>query len=49
MRTLALVELIFAHLVSRKLFRQGVSLLERVGLALLVTGVVLVLSTGWSG
>lgn len=48
-RTLALVELIFAHLVSRKLFRQGVSLLERVGLALLVTGVVLVLSTGWSG
>lgn len=47
-RTLALVELIFAHLLSRRLFRQGISSLERLGLVLLVIGVLIVLSTGWS-
>jgi drug/metabolite transporter (DMT)-like permease len=46
-RTLALVELIFAHLLSRRLFGQGISSRERLGLALLVIGVVIVLSTGW--
>lgn len=40
-RTLALVELFFAQLVSRNLFGQRLSLREAMGIALLVGGVVL--------
>lgn len=46
-RTLALVELLFAHLVSRRIFQQGLSTLERIGLVLLVMGVLIVLSGAW--
>lgn len=40
-RTLALVEIFFAQLVSRNLFGQRLSLREGVGIALLVVGVIL--------
>ena len=43
-RTLALVEMIFAWIVSQKLFRQGTSRAEAVGLILVVIGVVLILN-----
>ena len=43
-RTLALVEVIFAQIVSRKLFRQGTSLREMLGMALIVLGVVVLLN-----
>ncbi len=42
-RTLALVELLFAQLLARRLFRETPSVSEGVGLALLVLGVMLVL------
>ena len=44
-RTLALVEMIFAWLVARGLFGQGTTRREAVGLALLVIGVLLVLNS----
>lgn len=47
-RTLALVELLFAHLISRKIFQQGLTGLERVGLVMLVIGVLIVLSGAWN-
>ena len=40
-RTLALVEIFFAQLVSRNLFGQGLSLREGAGIALLIVGVIL--------
>ena len=43
-RTLALVEIIFAQLVSRKLFGQGTSVREWVGIGLMVIGVALLVS-----
>ncbi|MEN9760585.1 MAG: hypothetical protein RI906_411 [Pseudomonadota bacterium] len=43
-RTLALVEILFAHLVSRRLLSQNVSAREAMGLVLLIAGVVLVLN-----
>lgn len=43
-RTLALVEVIFAQVVTRKIFRQGVSLREGLGMGLIVVGVVLLLN-----
>ncbi len=43
-RTLALVEVIFAQLVSRKLFREGASRRELSGMALIVLGVVILLN-----
>jgi uncharacterized membrane protein len=43
-RTLALVEILFAHLVSRRLLSQHVSAREASGLLLLIAGVVLVLN-----
>lgn len=46
-RTLALVELLFAHLIARGFFNQGLTRLERLGLALLVTGVVILLAGEW--
>ncbi len=42
-RTLALVELVFAQLLSRRLFRETTSARERTGLALLALGVASVL------
>ncbi len=44
-RTLALVEVVLAQLVSRRLFRQGTSARELAGMALIVVGVGLLL---WS-
>ena len=43
-RTLALVEVIFAQALSRKLFKQGASAREMAGMALIVAGVVLLLN-----
>ena len=42
-RTLALVEVIFAQILSRKMFRQGVSRRELAGMALIVLGVGILL------
>jgi len=42
-RTLALVEVLFAQAISRFLFRQGTNLREAAGIALVVAGVVLLL------
>jgi drug/metabolite transporter (DMT)-like permease len=47
-RTLALIELLFAHLIAKGLFKQGLSRLERIGLALLITGVVILLAGSWN-
>ena len=44
-RTLALVEIIFAQLVSRKLFGQGTSRRELTGIALMAGGVVLLIAS----
>jgi drug/metabolite transporter (DMT)-like permease len=41
-RTLGLVELVFSYAISRRLFRESFTRLERVGMALLVAGLVLV-------
>jgi uncharacterized membrane protein len=43
-RTLALVEILFAQAVSRNLFKQQVRLREAVGIALVIAGVVLLLA-----
>ncbi len=43
-RTLALVEIFFAGLVSRSLFKQGVASRESAGIALIVIGVVILLN-----
>ena len=44
MRTLALIEVILAQLVSRKLFREGASAREAIGMALIVIGCALILN-----
>jgi uncharacterized membrane protein len=41
-RTLGLVELLFASVVSRKLFRESLSRLEVMGIVLLTVGLVVV-------
>ena len=43
-RTLALVEIFFAGLVSRNLFKQGVASREGLGIGLIVVGVVILLT-----
>lgn len=43
-RTLALIEVILAQLVSRKLFREGASAREALGMALIVVGCALILN-----
>ena len=43
-RTLALVEVIFAQLISRKMFRHGANWRELSGMALIVAGVVILLN-----
>ncbi len=43
-RTLALVEVIFAQIVSRRLFRQGVARHEILGMAMIVLGVIVLLN-----
>ena len=43
-RTLALVEIFFAQLVSRSMFKQGITWREAAGIALIVAGVVWLLS-----
>ncbi|MEQ1717403.1 MAG: DMT family transporter [Hyphomicrobium sp.] len=43
-RTLALVEILFAGLISRKLFKQGIASREAAGIALIVVGVVILLN-----
>jgi drug/metabolite transporter (DMT)-like permease len=43
-RTLALVEIVFAQIVSRNLFKQSVASREAVGIGLIVAGVVLLLN-----
>ncbi|MEJ8570134.1 EamA family transporter [Microbaculum marinum] len=45
-RTLGLVEILFAQIVSRRLFDQRTSPLEMAGIALLVLGVILILGGG---
>ncbi|MCE2933375.1 MAG: EamA family transporter, partial [Hyphomicrobiales bacterium] len=44
MRTLALIEVFFARLVSGRLFREKPTLREGIGLALIVAGVALLLN-----
>lgn len=44
-RTLALIEILFAQLISRNLFRQSLASREAVGIALIVLGVVVLLNT----
>ena len=41
-RTLALVELLFAYLISRRLFRERLTRMESIGIALLCVGLVVV-------
>lgn len=43
-RTLALVEVIFAQIISRRMFQQGASLRELAGMGLIVLGVVILLN-----
>jgi drug/metabolite transporter (DMT)-like permease len=43
-RTLALVEIFFAQLVSRSLFKQGLASREGVGIGLVVVGVIILLN-----
>jgi uncharacterized membrane protein len=43
-RTLALVEIFFAGLVSRSLFKEGVASREGAGILLIVVGVVILLN-----
>ena len=43
-RTLALVEIVFAGLVSRSLFKQGLASRESLGIALIVAGVAILLN-----
>ena len=44
MRTLGLVEILFAQVLSRSLFKQGVASREALGIALIVLGVVALLN-----
>jgi len=44
-RTLALVEVLFAQLISRKIFMQKTSFLEAAGIALIVVGVIALLNS----
>lgn len=43
-RTLAVIEILFAQLVSLRIFREGTSARELIGLALVVAGIVLVVN-----
>jgi uncharacterized membrane protein len=43
-RTLALVEILFAQLVSRNLFKQSLASREAFGIGLIIVGVVLLLN-----
>jgi uncharacterized membrane protein len=43
-RTLALVEILFAQLVSRNLFKQSLASREAAGIGLIIVGVVLLLN-----
>jgi uncharacterized membrane protein len=43
-RTLALVEIFFAQIVSRSMFKQGVASREGLGIALIVVGVIILLN-----
>lgn len=43
-RTLALVEVLFAQIISRKLFSQKTSLFETAGITLIVIGVIVLLN-----
>jgi len=44
-RTLALIEILFAQLISRNLFRQSLASREAIGIGLIVVGVVVLLNT----
>ncbi|HEX5600372.1 MAG TPA: EamA/RhaT family transporter, partial [Hyphomicrobiaceae bacterium] len=43
-RTLGLVEILFAQVVSRQMFKQSLASREAIGIALIVVGVVLLLN-----
>ncbi|WOJ91119.1 DMT family transporter [Methylocapsa polymorpha] len=43
-RTLALIEVVFAQIVSRRIFKQGASAREFVGMGMIIAGVALLLS-----
>lgn len=45
-RTLALVEVLLAQIVSRKIFRQKTSSAEAMGISLIIAGVVILLNSG---
>ena len=45
MRTLALIEMIFAQVVTRRIFQQRTSAREIAGMAIMIAGVVLLLWT----
>jgi drug/metabolite transporter (DMT)-like permease len=44
-RTLALVEILFAQFLSRRVFQQGLASREAVGIGLIIVGVILLLNT----
>ncbi len=44
-RTLALVEILFAQILSRRAFQQGLASREAVGIGLIIVGVILLLNT----
>lgn len=44
-RTLALVEILFAQLLSRRAFQQGLASREAIGIGLIIVGVILLLNT----
>jgi uncharacterized membrane protein len=43
-RTLALVEIFFAQIVARSMFKQGLASREGLGIALVVVGVIILLN-----
>lgn len=42
MRTLGMVEVVFSYIVSRKVFSEKLSLTEKLGMALMMLGLVLI-------
>ncbi len=43
-RTLALIEILFAGLISKKLFKQGIASREAAGIAVMILGVAILLN-----
>ena len=46
-RTLGMVEVLFSYIVSRRIFSESFSLAEKLGMGLMVLGLVLICLQGW--